>query len=80
MQLILAIARPPDLHLASVKFSFADDTKTLVVERSPGSKSIFEAQDPEALVEFRMGDHSANSSLLIASKCTIGTLDDCVVR
>jgi hypothetical protein len=76
---MLAIAQAADFHLAAVKFSFADDTKTLVVERSPGSKSIFDAQDRETLVEFEMCDHDAKSSLLIASKRTIGTVDDCAV-
>jgi len=77
------IAQAADFYLAAVKFSFADDTKTLVVQRSPTSKSIFGTQDREAIIESDMGDHNAKSSLLIASKCTIGalddSLDDCVI-
>jgi len=61
MQLILAIARATNFHLASVKFSFADNAKTLVVERGPGSKSIFGAQDREAIVEFEMRVHNAKA-------------------
>ena len=61
VQLILAIARAADFYLASVKFSFADNAKTLVVERGPGSKSIFDAQDREAIVEFEMRVHNAKA-------------------
>jgi hypothetical protein len=57
VQFILAIAQAADFHLAAVKFSFADDAKALVVERSPGSQSIFGAQDREAIIEFEMRDH-----------------------
>jgi len=77
--LVFATAYAADFHLAAVKFSFAADAKTLVIERSPGSKSIFDAQDREAIIEFQMSDHNAKSSLLIASKRTIGPLDDCVI-
>ena len=66
VQLILAIARAADFHLATVKFFLADNAKTLVVERPPGSKSIFGAQDRQAIVEFEMSDHDEKSSLLIA--------------
>jgi hypothetical protein len=79
VQLILAIARAANFHLAAVKFSLADNAKTLVVERSPLSESIFLAQDRKPIVEFNIGDHNAKSSLLIASKRTIGALDDCVI-
>jgi hypothetical protein len=72
VQLILAIAYAADFHLAAVKFSFADNAKPLVVERAPGSKSIFSMQDREAIVEFEMRDHNAKSSLLIASKTQSG--------
>lgn len=65
MQLILAIACAADFHLAAVKFSFADNAKTLVIERAPGSKSIFSAQDREAIVEFEMCNHDAKTSVLI---------------
>ena len=68
MQLILAIARATDFYLTAVKFSFADNAKTLVVERGPGSKSIFGAQDREAIIEFEMSSHNARPSLLIALK------------
>jgi hypothetical protein len=79
VQFIFAIPQAADFHLAAVKVSLADDTKTLVVERSPVSESIFSAQDREPIVEFEMCDHNAESSLLIASKRTIGTVDDCAV-
>jgi hypothetical protein len=80
---MLAIAQAADFHLAAVKFSFADNAKTLVVERAPVSKSIFNTQDRQAIVEFEMRYHNAKSSLLITSKRTIGavddSLDDCVI-
>ena len=83
VQLILAIACAADFHLAAVKFSFADNANTLVIQRLPVSESIFGAQDREAVIEFEMSDHNAKSSLLIASKRTIGavddSLDDCVI-
>ena len=82
--MILSIARASNFHLTAVKFSFADNAKALVFERSPGSKSIFGAQDREEIVEFEMCDHNVKSSLLVASKRTIGpledSLDDWVVR
>ena len=79
VQLILAIARASDFHLAAVKFSFADNAKTLVVERAPGSKSIFGAQDREALMEFEMGGHNAKAVCSLHRKRTIGALDDRVI-
>jgi len=80
VQFIFAIACAADFHLTAVKFSFADNAKTLVVERAPSSKSIFRTQDREPIVEFKMGDHNATtSSLLVAPKRTIGALDDCVI-
>jgi hypothetical protein len=51
------IPQPANFYLATVKFSFADNAKTLVVERLPVSKSIFGAQDREAIIEFDMRDH-----------------------
>jgi hypothetical protein len=78
-QFVFAIAQAADFQLAAVKFSFADKANALVVERGPVSKSIFGAQDREAIVEFKMCDHNAKSSLLIASKRTIGTVDGCVI-
>jgi hypothetical protein len=76
------IACAADLHLAAVKFSFADNAKTLVVERAPGSKSIFGAQDREAIIEFEMRDHNAKQSGHCIEN-TIGavddSLDDCVI-
>jgi len=66
-------------HLTSAKFSLADNAKTLVIDRSPVSKSIFSAQHREPIVEFEMGDHNAKGSLLFASTSTIGLLDDCVI-
>ena len=57
MQFIFTIAQAANFHLAAVKFSFTDDAKTLVVERCPGSKSIFSAQDREAIIKFQMHNH-----------------------
>jgi hypothetical protein len=71
--------RTPDFHLPSVKFSLADYAKTLVIERSAVSKSIFSTQHREPIVEFEMGNHNAKGSLLSASRSTIGPLDDCVI-
>ena len=75
MQFIFAIAQAANFNLAAIKFSFANDAKTLVVERPPGSKSIFSAQDREAIVEFKMCDHN-QSSLPIALRRTIGPVAD----
>jgi hypothetical protein len=61
VQLILVIAYAADFHLAAIEFSFADNANTLVVERAPGSKSIFGAQDREAIIEFEMRDHNAKA-------------------
>ncbi len=76
MQLILAIARAADFHLAPVEFSFADNAKTFVIQRRPVSESIFDAQDREALVEFEMGVHNAKAVCSLHRKRTIGALDD----
>jgi hypothetical protein len=57
MQFMFTIAQAANFHLASVKFSLADNAKTLVVERSPVSKSVFHAQDREPIIEFQMCDH-----------------------
>jgi hypothetical protein len=42
---MFAIARATDVYLAAVKFSFANNANTLVVERDPILKSIFSAQN-----------------------------------
>ena len=47
---MLAIACAADFHLAAVKFSFADNANTLVIQRLPVSESIFGAQDREAVI------------------------------
>jgi hypothetical protein len=78
-QFIFAIAEAADFHPAARKFSFAENAKPLVVERRPVSKSIFSTQNREPIIEFKMDDHSTESSLLTASNHTIGTLDDCVI-
>jgi hypothetical protein len=57
MQFIFAIAEAANFDLATVKFSFADNAKALVVERTPGSDSIFCAQDRQALIKFQMHNH-----------------------
>jgi hypothetical protein len=79
VQFIFTVAQAADFHLTAVKFSLADYAKSLVIERSPVSKSIFNTQHREAIIEFKMGNHSAKDSLLIASASTIGPLDDCVI-
>jgi len=56
-QFILVIAQAADFHLATVKFSLADNAKTLVVEGSPSSKSIFSTQDREPIIQINMRDH-----------------------
>jgi hypothetical protein len=61
VQFIFVIALAADLHLTAVKFSLADDAKTLVIERSPVSKSIFSTQHREPIVEFEMGNHNAQA-------------------
>ena len=76
MQLILAIARASDFHLTAVKFSFADNANTLVIQRRPVSESIFDAQDRQALIEFEMGVHNAKAVCSLHRKRTIGALDD----
>ena len=79
VQFMFTIAHAADFDLTAAKFSLADNAKTLVIERSPVSKSIFSAQHREPIVEFEMGDHNAKGSLLFASTSTIGLLDDCVI-
>jgi len=80
---MLAIACAADFYLTAVKFSFADNANTLVIERLPVSESILNTQDRQTIIEFEMRYHNAKSSLLIASKRTIGavddSLDDCVI-
>lgn len=61
VQLIFAIACAADFYLTAIKFSFADNAKALVVERAPGPKSILNAQDREAIVEFEIGGHNAKA-------------------
>jgi hypothetical protein len=78
-QFILTVTEAADFHLTAVKFSLADNAKTLVIERSPVSKSIFSTQHREPIAEFEMGNHNAKGSLLIAWTSTIGLVDDCVV-
>jgi len=78
-QFIFAIAQVAEFHLATVEFSFTDNTQTLVIERSPVSNSIFHTKNGQPRVEFEMSDHNAKSSLLLASTSTIRPLDDCVV-
>ena len=41
VQFIFAVAQAADFHLTAVKFSLADNAKTLVVEGSPLSKLVF---------------------------------------
>jgi hypothetical protein len=79
VQFIFTISQALDFHLPAVKFSLADNAKTLIIERSPVSKSIFSTQHREPIVEFEMGNHNAKGSLLSASTSTIGPLDDCVI-
>ncbi|PYJ28990.1 MAG: hypothetical protein DMF24_11995 [Verrucomicrobia bacterium] len=61
MQFMFVIPQPANFHLAAVKFSFADNAKALVIERSPSSKSIFGTQDRQAVIEFEMHDHNAKA-------------------
>jgi hypothetical protein len=44
------IAQTADFHLPSVKFSFANNANTLVIERDPVSDSIFSAQHRKPIV------------------------------
>ena len=61
VQFMFTIAHASDFDLTPVKFSLADNAKTLVIERSPVSKSIFSTQHREPIVEFEMGNHSAKA-------------------
>jgi hypothetical protein len=40
-QFKFALAQAADFHLSAGKFSFADNAKTLVIERDPFSQLIF---------------------------------------
>jgi hypothetical protein len=80
MQLMSTIGKAPDFDLTAVELSLAKDTKALFIERIPAPESILGTQDREPIVEFEMGNHTATSNLLVASKHTIGMLDDCVIR
>jgi hypothetical protein len=79
VQLRSTIGKAPDFDLTSVELSLAKDTKALIIERIPAPESILGTQDREPIVEFEMGNHRATSSLLVASKHTIGTVADCVI-
>ena len=65
VQFIFPVTEAADFHLTTVKFSLADNAKTLVLERSPFSKPIFSTQYQEPIVEFKMYNHNAEGSLLI---------------
>ena len=80
VQFIFAFDQAVDFHLTAVESFLADNAEAPVIERSPVSRSIFITKDRQPIIEFKMGDHDAKSSLLVASTDTIGTLDDCVVR
>jgi hypothetical protein len=75
---MLTTGKAPDFDLTSVELSLAKDTKALIIERIPTPEVILDTQNQEP-IEFEMGNHTAKSSLLVASKHTIGTLDDCVI-
>jgi len=61
MQLISAISEAADRHLPAVELFFAKNTRTPIIERRPGSKSIFRAQDRQSVVEADMNIHSAKA-------------------
>ena len=79
VQFIFVSAQAADFHLAAGKFSFADNAKTLFIERSPFSEAIFGTQHREPIIEFKMCNHNAKSSVLSAWTDTIGTVDGCVI-
>src|SRR6266481_9381819 len=68
-----------NVHLSTLKFSPAKNAEPLVVERIPAPGTIAYAQVREPIIEIYMSDHYATSSLLIASRHTIGAPADCVV-
>jgi hypothetical protein len=76
---ISAARETPDLNLPTLEFSLANTANPLIIERIPFSESISLTQDPQAIVEFDIGDHSARGTLRIESKQTIGTLSDRVI-
>ena len=78
-QFIFAIAEPADFHLTAVKFSFADNAKTLVVEGPPSSKSIFSTQDREPIIKLNVSDHCNEQSAPRIEARTIRARPDCVV-
>jgi hypothetical protein len=64
VQFKFAIAQAADFNLAAGKFSFADNAKTLVIERGPFSEAIFGTQHREPIIEVKMRNHDAKQSAL----------------
>ena len=62
VQFKFAIAQAAYFNLATGKFSFADNAKTLVIERGPFSEAIFGTQHREPIIEFKMCNHDAKLS------------------
>ncbi|PYJ21736.1 MAG: hypothetical protein DME99_07160 [Verrucomicrobia bacterium] len=61
MQFVSAISKAADLHLPAVELFFAKSTRTPIIERRPGSKSIFRPQDRQSLVKADMNIHGAKA-------------------
>jgi len=79
IQFISTTGETPNLNLPAFEFSLTNTANALIIERIPFPESISLTQDPQAIVEFDIGDHSARGTLRIESKQTIGTLSDRVI-
>jgi hypothetical protein len=60
-QLIFTVSKTLNLYLPAVELFFAENTKTLIIERLPSSGSIFHTQNRKSIVEFDMNNHGAKA-------------------
>jgi hypothetical protein len=76
IQFIYAAGERPDLDLPGFELSLANTANPPIIERIPFPESISGTQDRQSIVEFNISSHNTKSTLLLASKHTIGTPDD----
>jgi hypothetical protein len=75
IEFVSAARETPNLNLPAFELSLANTANPLIIERIPFPEPISRTQNRQSIVEFNVGNHNA-STLLLASKHTIGTLDD----
>jgi hypothetical protein len=79
IQFTSATRETANLNLPAFELSLANAANPLIIQRIPFPESITRTQDRHAIIKFDVCNHSVKSTLLTASKQTIGTLDDCVI-